>query len=117
MDDDCSERTARIRNLNDAFRRAVGTGEPGRYLVTRALAVRPDAQLFKLWEQVREFDDFTPGNDPYGEHDFGAFVAGDLGQLFWKIDYYDKSMAQGSEDPANPDITTRVLTLMTAFEY
>jgi Protein of unknown function (DUF3768) len=64
-----------------------------------------------------DFADFTADNDPYGEHDFGSFeVAGET--FFWKIDYYDrKSMEYGSEDPADPTMTTRVLTIMFAGEY
>ena len=61
-------------------------------------------------------DAFCEDNDPYGEHDFGAFeVEGE--KLFWKIDYYDKALEHGSEDPADPTRTTRVLTVMLASEY
>jgi hypothetical protein len=38
-------------------------------------------------------------------------------KLFWKIDYYDTSLQYGSENPADPDQTTRVLTIMLASEY
>ncbi|NKC16498.1 MAG: DUF3768 domain-containing protein [Gammaproteobacteria bacterium] len=69
------------------------------------------------WARVRDYEDFTPDNDPYGEHDFGAFEAGDLGKLFWKIDCYDTELSYGSEDPADPEKTTRVLTLTLAHEY
>ena len=37
--------------------------------------------------------------------------------FFWKIDYYDPNLEFGSEDPADPTKTTRILTLMLADEY
>jgi hypothetical protein len=33
------------------------------------------------------------------------------------VAYYDKEMDGGSEDPADPEITTRVGTLMLAEDY
>jgi Protein of unknown function (DUF3768) len=63
-----------------------------------------------------EFGDFTPDNDPYGEHDFGCFELGAC-KFMWKIDYYDQRCEFGSEDPSDPRRTTRVLTLMLASEY
>ena len=66
--------------------------------------------------KVATFDDFSADNDPHGEHDFGSFdLAGD--RFFWKIDYYDPTLEFGSDDPADPSKTTRVLTLMLAAEY
>jgi hypothetical protein len=59
---------------------------------------------------------FTNDNDPYGEHDFGAFDV-DGARLFWKIDYYDRSLSGGSPDPTDPAVTCRVLTIMLAWEY
>lgn len=47
--------------------------------------------------------------------DFGSFeYAGKC--IMWKIDYYDQEWS-GSPDPADPAVTTRVLTVMLAEEY
>ena len=67
--------------------------------------------------KVRNFNNFTKANDPYGEHDFGSFDYNGE-KIYWKIDYYyDKSNQYLSENPANPDVTNRVLTVMLADEY
>ena len=55
-------------------------------------------------------------NDPHEEHDFGVVEHGGV-RCFWKIDYYDREMEMLSPDPADPSVTTRVLTIMLADEY
>jgi len=65
---------------------------------------------------VQQHSCFTADNDPYGEHDFGSFIL--AGQhLFWKIDHYDRELVYASDDPANPAITRRIMTIMLASEY
>jgi hypothetical protein len=65
---------------------------------------------------VQQYSDFTPDNDPYAEHDFGSFsFAGET--LFWKFDYYDLDLTMHSPDPAEPDVTARVLTILLGSEY
>ena len=106
--------TAKIRALNDAFRTAFA-GQ-GRVFVTAGIAaLSPDDQV-EIMRRVHAFVAFTPANDPYGEHDFGSFeYAGTT--IFWKIDCYDRDLNFGSPDPADPKMTTRVLTVMLAEEY
>lgn len=104
---------ARIRELNDNFRTTF-TG--GRVMMTSAVKEFADDARNRLIEAVRGFTTFSQCNDPHGEHDFGA-VEIEGTKFFWKIDYYDLAMGQHSVDPANPDATIRVLTLMRADEY
>jgi hypothetical protein len=99
--------------LNDTFRRSfIG----GQVMMTAGIAALPDATRALVLNEVRMFDAFTADNDPHGEHDFGSFEV-DGRKIFWKIDAYDAAMEFGSEDPADPSKTTRVLTIMLASEY
>jgi hypothetical protein len=93
-----------------------GESVPCKILMTRGIAsLSPEAQII-IAAKVRNFDDFTPDNDPYGEHDFGAFTH-EGQKIFWKINYYSPDMRHGSEDPSDPAQTVRVLTIMLAEEY
>ena len=85
-------------------------------MLTAGVDALPDNAKALLLLKVSAFEDFTEDNDPHNEHDFGSLDL--LGEkFFWKIDYFDKQCQQGSEDPADPDNTTRVLTLMLAEDY
>ena len=103
----------RIAELNDALRR---TGLGGKIMMTASIAGLPDCERVSIVNAVRNFSEFSADNDPYGEHCFGALDHGDT-RCFWKIDYYDADLIYGSEDPADPSKTTRVLTIMQACEY
>lgn len=37
--------------------------------------------------------------------------------FFFKHDYYDKEMKFGSDEPSDPQVTTRVLTLLLNSDY
>ena len=104
---------ASVRKLNDAFRTQ---GQGGRIVITRGVHEKGAGFVARALERVRTFDAFTEETDPYGEHDFGSFEL-DGEKLYWKIDCYDKEMRYGSEDPSDPDKTTRVLTILLAEEY
>lgn len=107
MDND----TAKIRALNDSAR-SMFLG----CIVMVTSGIRELDDVAGVMRQVTEYDAFTEDNDPHAEHDFGSFRHGDE-TVFWKIDYYDLSLTAGSEDPADPDVTIRVLTVMLASEY
>ena len=103
----------KIRTLNDAFRTTM-TG--GRVMMTAGVDALPSDVKAMVIRRVATFSDFTPDNDPRQEHDFGNFTLAGR-KFFWKIDAYDEAMQFGSEDPADPTKTTRVLTIMLAEEY
>ena len=108
-----TDRTGRIRALNDQLR-ASGIG--GRLVFTRGIAALPEPDIAAVLLAVQTFTDFTPDNDPYGEHDFALVeVAGE--RVMFKIDYYDRAMTGLSANPADPAVTCRVLTIMLASEY
>ena len=110
---DEAERKQQILRLNNQLRQ---TFKGGRIMTTSGIEELPVLTKLKILKAIQQFDAFTPENDPYGEHDFGAGEESGH-SYFWKIDYYDRHCRQGSENPANPEITTRVLTVMLAREY
>ena len=102
-----------IKTLNDNFRYSL---QGGRVMLTAGIKAKTQDEIAEILEKVRSFDNFTTANDPYGEHDFGSFDY--KGQkIFFKIDYYDLNYEYTSENPADPTITNRVLTIMLADEY
>jgi len=116
------ESTKTIRELNDHVRQRITSpwlipsGVPAQILKTQGIDALPIEDQLTILTSIRDFADFTEDNDPHGEHDFGSLVH--HGQkIFWKIDYYALDMRRGSENPADPSQTVRVLTIMLAEEY
>lgn len=108
-----TDKTARIRALNDRLR---ATGDGGLVLVTRGVLEFGLPFAARARATIASDTDFSQANDPYAEHDFGA-VELDGNRLFWKIDYYDLARECASPDPADPELTARVMTIMMADEY
>jgi hypothetical protein len=106
-------KTAGIRTLNDTFRR---TFAGGKVLMTASVQALPADLVASALDRVRSFNEFTEDNDPHDEHDFGSFDI-DGQKFFFKIDYFDRRLEFGSEDPSDPARTARVLTLMLAADY
>ena len=103
----------KIALLNDAFRR---TFAGGKVVMTAGVYALPDMVKAAALQKSATFDEFTEDNDPHGEHDFGSFELCSR-KFFWKIEYYDRDMQYGSEDPSDPVKTTRVMTVTLASEY
>ena len=105
----------KIRALNDRCR--VGLDRHARILVTAsclAALSRGDTVVEQIAAQAALMAaigrySFTDDDDP--EHGRGQIKIDDTTVRF-KIDYYDLTLEWGSEDPANPAVTRRVLTIM-----
>ena len=106
----------KICELNDAFRT---TFRGGKVMLTAGVNALPDMVKAAVLQRVATFDEFTEDNDPHGEHDFGRIDLDAHTRVFWKIDYYacGSDFSMGSEDPADPSRTVRLLTVMLAEEY
>ena len=85
-------------------------------IVTQAVAQLGKCDVDHILSEVRNYNDFTPIDDPFLEHDFGSIQLAE-NTIFWKIDYYDLDLHMHSPDPSVPTVTTRILTIMLAEEY
>ena len=124
------EQTARIARLNDLARSAMGVACTA--VATVGFRSLPASDQSRVRELIETYDAFDDDNDPHGERDFGAVYQHADGRwtterprlrddererVFWKLDYYDRTMRFASEDAANPAVTRRVLTIMLSDEY
>jgi hypothetical protein len=106
-------RTDRIRTLNDELRQNFDCGTA---VMTPGIAALGQEAVERIVKTIAVFDDFCHANDPHEEHDFGSFEA-DGHKIYFKIDYFDQSLAHHSSDPSDPAVTRRVITIMLAEEY
>lgn len=105
-----------IAELNDRLRT---TFQSGRIMITSGVSALGEPMVARVLEAVRSFSDFTSDNDPHKEHDFGI-VRVEGTTVYFKIDYYaagQDELLYGSENPADPAVTTRVMTIMLREEY
>src|SRR3546814_16823126 len=77
--------------------------------VTRSRGFQKRAELLRA---VRDYDNFDIDNDPYGERDYGIFEF-ESATLYWKIDYYDRALAFGSDNPSDPNGPTDRKSVVT----
>jgi hypothetical protein len=88
----------------------------GRVMMTSGIAALSQAEQAAIVAAVAAFDGFTGENDPHGEHDCALLNVGGH-EVLWKIDCCDLALRHHSPNPADPAVTTRVLTIMLAHEY
>ena len=112
-------RAEQIARLNDRAR--LGLDRTAMTVFTRTCLARfcsadaasgliAQAAIMKAVRQAT-FED-----DAHGERDFGKISY--RGHPVWfKIDYFDTNLEYGSEDPADGNITRRVVTIMLPEDY
>lgn len=111
--------TLTIRQQNDSFRRGMIVGGclfPGTVVVTAGVHARGRDFETAAYLAVAKDTAFTEDNDPWGDHSFGVVTVQNE-RLYWKIDYYDADREYGSDDPADPAKTHRILTILFPSEY
>ena len=112
-------RSQQIARLNDRAR--LGLDRTAMTVFTRTCLARfcsadtargliAQAEIMKAVRQA------TFQNDAHGERDFGKVSYRDH-PVWFKIDYYDANHEYGSEDPADGNITRRVVTIMLPEDY
>ena len=99
-----------IRSINDHFRRNCQAVN-----VTSSIHALGPEFFNRALKVVRHYDNFRPSVNPYEDHDCGIFKL-DGYQCAWLIETYNRDMSGPSSDPSNPNITTRLLTIMLAHE-
>ena len=112
------ERTAETARLNDLARTGPHRVNAVWFTTQGVAALIEDGEgrAGELVQAIASFAAFDPGDDPYGERDFGAFsLWGE--RLFWKIDYYHPERQEHSPVKWSAELTRRVLTVMLASEY
>jgi hypothetical protein len=106
-------RAEAIALLNDHLRK---TATGGTIMVTQGVLAISGYNSPELAEALAAYDAFDADNDPHGERDFGDLTLWGE-EMFWKVDYYSQDLRYGSDDPADPDKTKRVLTVMLTSEW
>src|SRR3546814_12682074 len=73
-----TDQIATIAALNDIARRTMGV--TCRTVITQGIAALDENTQSDILKMIEGFEDFTPDNDPHGEHDAGFLYRDVLGQ-------------------------------------
>ena len=96
--------TNKIAELNDKLRKNLFTPGKNQVFISAGVSSLPYLEQARLLDKVQKFNDFNEDNNPYGERDFSRIE-------------HNETMDAGSDNPADENITIRVLTIMRADEY
>lgn len=110
----------RIAALNDHARH--GLERTAKLVITHtclATIAGDGSAVAELAAQVRilrALREWTPPEGDRSERDLG-YVQVDGHKIMFKVDYYAPDLQWGSEDPADPEQTIRVITVMLPSDY
>ena len=128
MATDVNDRNAVIAEQNDLVRAALADPEAFKQVNEQGIefklvwtpgindAFLQTVKIKLLAKAIAAFDAFEADDDPYQQRDFAALEVEGT-KVYFKLDYYNRTMDGGSEDPADPAQTVRVLTVMLPSEY
>ncbi|MFQ1701931.1 DUF3768 domain-containing protein [Loktanella agnita] len=128
MATDVNDRNAVIAEQNDLVRAALADPKAFKQVNAQGIAFKLvwtpgineafllTGKIKPLAKAIAAFDAFETDDDPYQERDFAALEVEGT-KVYFKFDYYNLTMDGGSEDPADPAQTVRVLTVMLPCEY
>ena len=100
------------RALNDHFRK---TGQGGIVTLSMGLHKLGQAEVDNVMKQLAG-EKGDKSVEAGSEHDMGEIQVGNR-TVSWEINYYNKELDDVSDNPTNPDQTTRFMTLLLSTEY
>lgn len=104
-----------IAQLNDRLRMQ-GDMTLGQWGITPGIYSTFGNDVKQVLQMVATHEPGPDEDNGEGERDFGSLEFNGE-KVFWKIDYYDPTFTYGSDNPADPEKSRRVLTVMLASEY
>lgn len=107
------ENAKQIAELNDQFRQ---TFKGGKVVYSEGVKALPTMERVKVFSAIKAFSNFNEENDPYQEHHFGSVTINGE-RYFFMIDYFTLGLKHYSENPADPKITKRVMTIIKDSEF
>ena len=102
-----TDQIATVAALNDIARRTMGV--TCRTVITQGIAALDENTQSDILKMIEGFEDFTPDNDPHGEHDAGFLHRDVIGKwhtrrtddstrpalsVMWKFDLYDPGLVK-----------------------